>query len=134
MADFNNKKMGTAFVVTQIIMEIVHTDREEVHRNIELVRDLANWVHSMVHETDDVGVIATCITEIEDIRDDYEPSVDTNPYDSRKRNFEKDIADVRQKIYRVIDKYDLIDPSGISEGKASTWGVMKEKNPGRPLP
>lgn len=134
MGDFNNKKMGTAFVVTQIIMEIVHTDREEVHRKIELTRDLASWVHSMIADTDEVGVIDKAINDIEEIREDYEPIIDISPYDKRTRDFEKDIADVLQSIYAVINKYDLIDPNGITEGKASTHGIMRKKEDAGRMP
>jgi hypothetical protein len=125
----SDKKIGTSYIITEIIRELIHTQREEVHRRIELTRDLASWVSSMVDDKKDATeIIKKTIDDIEEVRESYDPRIDYSQYDTAQRaKFEREIADILQRIYQVITKYDLIDPSGVLEGKAKGWGVIQEK-------
>ncbi len=82
-------------------------------------------------DAEDVTIINQAIIDIEAVRDDYEPRVDyaetAASYIEDKIDLEHRVANILQPVYKVITKYDLIDPNGIIQGKGKGWGSVEEK-------
>jgi hypothetical protein len=127
----SEKKYGTPLVLTQWIIELGHLT--SIGPRIQKTRDILNITDSLMSGKSqaDIDKIDDAIKDIEKVRSDYRPDMDHPEtflkYYDEAQDLGKRIDDILRPVFKIITVYDLIDPSGIMEGKAKSWGSVKEK-------
>jgi hypothetical protein len=125
------KKFGTPLVLTQWVIELGHLTA--IGARIQKTRDIANIVDSLIMKEPktDREVIQTAITDIEKVRGDYKPHIDHPEemfrYYDEGLQLGKRVDDILREVFKIITKFDLIDPSGITEGPGRGWGSVEQR-------
>jgi len=128
----SDKAKGTVFLLTDLARKKTDPQNKPAICQINITREIAGWVAALIDDKnvpEYKNLIRDYIAEIERIRtEEYYPAIDVEPDAAEDLNdVYRQVAIVYDRICIIINKFDLIDWSGIDQGYGGGFGSVQEK-------
>jgi len=111
----------TSYHLAVVLLAYTNAAGDSARKRLNLLEEMFGDVEAKLDGKTDLSQDATDAADqiradLQELRDDYEPIIDLDPWAYRKlAAFEGSMTTVRTKIVKLIEKYSLVEKNDISE-------------------